>query len=301
MIGKSTRWGMALWLSLIDRAGHNRHRYYAGATGLRILNFHAIPQADMRRFQAIVTWALDHFDLADPADIDAVRDGQPTTWRRDRIAFTFDDGYADHYGAARWLSDRGVRATFFVVPSFIGRSIPEYLEFHDTRGVRAFDFAVDPRSRRGMSTEQLREMLAMGHRIGAHNYGHRSLANLRAARDMDYEIHNALTGVEEITEAKCEDFAFAFGHPEFISDEAIRYLAGRCRRVYACVRGLNVPGLTPSFLLREDVLLSYPMRLVRQCIVGGADDRYAPMRSQLLERTGPLPLQQSGGSEKGRH
>jgi hypothetical protein len=253
----------------------------------------------MPRFQAIVEWALDHFDLADPADIDAVRDGQPTTWLRDKIAFTFDDGYADHYRAALWLRERGVRATFFVVPSFIGRSIREYLEFHDARGVRAFDFAIDPRSRCGMSTEQLREMLAMGHRIGAHNYGHRSLADLRTARDMDYEIENALTGVEELAEARCEDFAFAFGHPQFISDEAIRYLTGRCKRVYACVRGLNVPGLTPAFLLREDVLLSYPIRLVRQCIVGGADDRYASMRSQLLERTGPLPLQQNASPGNG--
>jgi hypothetical protein len=117
---------------------------------------------------------------------------------------------------------------------------------------------------------------------------------------MDYEIDNALMGVEELTEARCEDFAFAFGHPQFISDEAIRYLSGRCRRVYACVRGLNVPGMTPAFLLREDVLLGYPIRLVRQCIAGGADDRYASMRSQLLERTGPLPLQQGGSPGNGR-
>jgi peptidoglycan/xylan/chitin deacetylase (PgdA/CDA1 family) len=290
MIGKGMRWGMALWLSLVDRAGRNRHRYYAGAKGLRILNFHAIPDADMPRFRAMVEWGLDHFDLATPTDIDAIRDGQPTTWERDKLAFTFDDGYADHYRAACWLSDRGVAATFFVVPSFIGRSIPEYLEFHRARGVRAFDFAVDSRSRRGVSNEEIREMVAMGHRIGAHNYGHRSLGELRTPRDMDYEIENALRGVEEITGATCEDFAFAFGHPAFISDEAIRYLSSRCKRVYACVRGLNVPGLTPSVLLREDVLLRYPLRLVTQCMVGGADDRYAAMRPQLLERTGPLPL-----------
>jgi len=292
MIGKGARWGIALWLSLVYRAERNRHRYYAGARGLRILNFHAIPHADMRRFQAIVEWSLDHFDLANPADIDAVRAGQPTTWRRDKIAFTFDDGYADHYRAARWLSDVGVRAIFFVVPSFIGRTIPEYLEFHHARGVRAFDFAVDPRSRRGMSREEIQELVQMGHRLGAHNYGHRSLGDLRAACDMRYEIDNALMAVEEICQVRCEDFAFAFGHPAFISDEAIRYLEGRCRRVYACVRGLNVPGLTPSFLLREDVLLSYPLRLVRECMVGGADDRYAAMRSQLLARTGRLPLQE---------
>src|SRR5215471_16538777 len=77
---------------------------------------------------------LDHFDLATPTDIDAIRDGQPTTWERDKLAFTFDDGYADHYRAACWLSDRSVAATFFVVPSFIGRSIPEYLEFHHAVG-----------------------------------------------------------------------------------------------------------------------------------------------------------------------
>lgn len=290
MIKQGAQWGMALWLSLVDRAGRNRRTYYNGTNGLRILNFHAIPAADVSRFRAIVDWSLEHFEVADPGDVDAVHDGTPTTWARDKIAFTFDDGYEDHFESARWLSDRGIRATFFVVPSFIDRTIPEYLEFHRARGVDAFDFAVDPRSRRGLSRKQIEGIVAMGHRIGAHNYAHRSLADLRSPSDIQYEIANAMQAVEDITHVPCEDFAFAFGHPQFISDEAVQYLSGHCRRVYACVRGLNVPGVTPAFLLRDDVILGNPQRLVRLCLAGGADDRYAAMRADLLQRSGSLRL-----------
>lgn len=37
------------------------------------------------------------------------------------VSFTFDDGHAEHLGAARLLAERGWRGTFYVIPQAIGR------------------------------------------------------------------------------------------------------------------------------------------------------------------------------------
>jgi hypothetical protein len=66
--------------------------------------------------------------------------------------------------------------------------------------------------------------------------------------------------------------------------------------VYSCVRGLNVPGRTPAFLLRDDMVTGYPAALMKACVRGGADDRYAAQRDELVRRTGTLRNGEDHGS-----
>jgi peptidoglycan/xylan/chitin deacetylase (PgdA/CDA1 family) len=282
------RWLAGHWLGLSGAPERNRERYYGAATGLRILNFHGLTGAEVERFRRVVDYCGTSFDMAAPEDVDAFLEGRLADSPRDRVLLTFDDGYVEHYDAARWLADTGLRATFFVVPSFLGRTVEEYLRFHAERGVIACDFTTSPASRKGMSVAQVRELVSMGHRIAAHNYAHRDLSPLRVHGDLDYEIGTAVDEVAEITGHACEDFAFAFGHPRFLSDEAIVDLKRRSLRVYSCVRGLNVPGRTPAFLLRDDMVTGYPVALMQACVRGGADHRYAAQREELKRRTGIL-------------
>jgi len=289
MTKRLLRWVGAQWLLLGRRPARNRRRYFDDAPGLRILNFHGLAGSEFARFTRVVDFCRRRFEMATPEDADALFEGRLPASRHDRVLLTFDDGYAEHYDAARWLSDLGLHATFFVVPSFLGRSVGEYLRFHAERGVSAFDFTTDPSSVTGMTPERVRELITMGHRVGAHNYAHRDLAALRQPDELAYEIGGAVDAVSELTGHACRDFAFAFGHPTFISDEAIADLRRRSLRVYSCVRGLNVQGRTPAFLLRDDMIGGYPVALMRACVQGGADDRYTGQRAELSRRAGTLP------------
>jgi peptidoglycan/xylan/chitin deacetylase (PgdA/CDA1 family) len=296
MTRQAVRWLGAQWLGLQGAASRNRSRYYGGSTGLRILNFHGLAGAEFARFQRVVDFCATSFEMAAPADADACLEGRLPRGDRDRVLLTFDDGYAEHYRAARWLADRGLRAIFFVVPPFLGRNVHEYLRFHADRGITAFDFTTSPASVDGMAPAQVRELVSMGHRVGAHNYAHRDLAPLRTPAELGYEIGAAVDAVSELTGHGCAEFAFAFGHPRFISDEAIAELRRRSLRVYSCVRGLNVPGRTPAFLLRDDMVTGYPAALMKACVRGGADDRYAAQRDELVRRTGTLRNGEDHGS-----
>lgn len=286
MIGYAIRLGGAVWFRLLGRAAANREALFGGSTGLRILTFHDIPPRHFGVFRALVEWCLDRFEAGTPEDADALAEGRWDPPARDRVLFTFDDGLASHLAAAEWLTLRGIRASFFLVPSLLGRGVGDFLAQHRRRGVVAFAF--DP-STRPLSRSQAREIAAMGHRLGAHNNAHRDLAGLHRRDDLEYEIAAAIAQVADLTNSPCEDFAIAFGQPGNLSGEATRYLLGCCRRVYSCVRGLNVPGRAPRFLLRGHVVFEHPPAFTRLCIEGGADHLMAARHVELARGAGIIP------------
>jgi hypothetical protein len=95
--------------------------------------------------------------------------------------------------------------------------------------------------------------------------------------------------VGELTGEPCEDFALAFGQPENVSDAASVHLSEKVKRVYACHRGLNVPGRTPRFLLRHAVEPHHPDVFTRACLTGSADRHLEHRAAEMLRRVGPLP------------
>ena len=287
----ATRWFLAdLWRSL-GRVRGDRLLLYGGGYGLRILTFHETLGEDMRRLQNIVDWCRGHFTMATPADADEVAAGR---WPHDgdRVLLTFDDGWESNFKAARWLASIGVSAIFFVVPSLIGRNAEEYVRFHAQN--QLIPNVPEGSSRaRGLSRTQVQEMRAMGHRIGAHNFAHRDLGSLHALSDLRYEIDRALLAISEVLGAPCEDFAIAYGMPYHVSEEAISHLKelqARGIRIYSCHRGLNVPGKTPSFLLRHPWKPFHPVNFTRICIEGGADRHHGEWIHQMARRVGALPV-----------
>jgi peptidoglycan/xylan/chitin deacetylase (PgdA/CDA1 family) len=287
------RWaGAQIWRAS-GRAARNRATLYGGAGGLRVLTFHHTGPRELAGLARIVDWCRGRLPLASPTDADALFSGRWPHGTGDRLLLTFDDGLASNHQAACWLAARGIHGVFFVVPSLVGRSLEEYLAYHQGHGVRAHR-PLAPRGARGLSAAQVREMRAMGHRIGSHNFAHRDLGGLTAPDDLRYEIDRALGGVAALTGEPCGDFAIAFGQPENVSPEAAEYLLARGPRVYACHRGLNVPGVTPAFLLRQEWRAGYPFAFTQACLDGSADHHLASRAARMVRRVGTLP---SAGGE----
>jgi peptidoglycan/xylan/chitin deacetylase (PgdA/CDA1 family) len=282
------RWAAAQWWRAAGRVASDRQELYDGSTGLRAVTFHETLPEELRLVKRVVDFCRTRLAIASPADGDDLFAGRWRSGERDRVLLTFDDGLASNFEAARWLATIGVQAIFFVVPSLVDRTMEEYLRFHERFGVRAHAPRSAPGAR-GLTTAQVREMMAMGHRIGAHNFAHRDLGSLHDRADLRYEVENAIDAVGELTGGACLDFAIGFGQPENVSDEAAAYLLERCPRVYACHRGLNVAGRTPRFLLRHAFEPAHPFAFTRICIEGGADRRMASRAREMARRVGVLP------------
>jgi len=264
----------------------NRRLLYRSGYGLRILTLHETRgAAQMERLRHLVEYCEQEFDFATPEDIAALCAGRFVPRGRDHLAFTFDDGHGDNFEAARYLATKGIRAYFFVIPAFLDRTVNEYYEFHDRNGVEPFPFASHHATSQGLTRAHIKEMAAMGHVIGGHNYAHRNLGELRSAEDLEYEIRRSLEELSEILKQPCQDFAFGFGLPQHLSTEAFRYLDASCARLYSSVRGLNVPGQTPRILLREPANLWYPFAFTKSVLHGSLDLR-AVRHWRALERLG---------------
>jgi peptidoglycan/xylan/chitin deacetylase (PgdA/CDA1 family) len=281
-------WGAQFW-RMSGRVERNRREIYGGGVGLRMVTFHDTPPDRLEHVKRLVEWARERFEMARPGLVDELVEGRHRPRSRDALLVTLDDGLSSNYEAARWLADAGIAATFFVVPSLVDRSIGEYVRHHEGFGVKAHPPVRDPDAR-GLASSQVREMVAMGHRIGAHNFAHRDIGRLHDAADLAYEIDNAIEGIGELTGVECRDFAFGFGQPENVSAEGVAHLVARRLRVYSCHRGLNVPGRTPRFLLRHAHERGHPLAFAKVCLEGGADHRLADRAEEMARRVGRLPV-----------
>lgn len=208
---------------------------------------------------------------------------------RDSLLLTMDDGDARTYRAVEWLASVGIRIIYFVVPSYVGRTATQYLAYHRARGVEAFNIASGPDrgAARGFARSQLEEMERMGHRIGAHNDAHRNLARLDEG-EASYEIEGAIGRLSDLLGHPVDDFAWAFGTVTAISPHALALMRARCRRVYSCVRGPNVPGISPAIILRDIVSVEAPRLFTRARLAGGFDHRHERERRALLAWSGRL-------------
>lgn len=287
------RWLAGWWLTAIRQAARNRRQLDGGRTGLRIGLSHNVYPGEFDDFRRLVDRCREDFDVGTPADVDALLAGTFRSGVRDRLLLTFDDGNDNNYQVAVWLAEQKWPAVFFIVPPFLGRTTGHFVAYHAAQGVEAYPLghnaAVQPA--RGMAPSQVRELAAMGHRIGAHNYAHRDLSRLQTQADLEYEIGRSLEEVSELTGAPCRDFAVGFGHWSHISPAAVEYLRARCPRVYLGCRARNVPGRSPRFLCRTQVAPSFPRAFARASLAGALDHREAPEVRAARTAVGPLPAE----------
>jgi peptidoglycan/xylan/chitin deacetylase (PgdA/CDA1 family) len=115
------------------------------------------------------------------------------------VVLTFDDGTQDHFTSVLpLLRARGMKATFFVVPAWIG---PD--EAH--RHVEVDEGVARP----CLIAPEVRALVAAGMEVGAHGFTHARLPSLseQAARA---EIASARTALQGLLDAPVDLFAYPF-------------------------------------------------------------------------------------------
>src|SRR5215510_12174240 len=84
--------------------------------------------------------------------------GASVAWAQSTVvSLSFDDAYADQRTARTLLAARGMRATFYIVSSFVGRDSGH------------------------LTADDLRQFAADGHEIGGHTVTHADLTTLSSA------------------------------------------------------------------------------------------------------------------------
>lgn len=146
------------------------------------------------------------------------------------VAFTFDDGFEEHYtGIAPALEQFGINAAFFVLPGFIEGDGAYRDSLYRTVFTKD-SFLTEPKP--PMSWEQVKELHGRGHIVGSHGMHHRPLTGLDA-RELDTEIFTSFDRIRENTGIGADWFAFPFGRLSGITQPVIDRARQRYRYIFS--------------------------------------------------------------------
>ncbi len=156
------------------------------------------------------------------------------------VVLTFDDGYGDNFVSLRAVVEATeVPITLFVSTSFIasGKLFPYDIERSQ------LDFLP-------LTMDQLARLAKMGFEIGSHTRSHFDCGSKDADR-LREEIVGSKEDLEQCLHMEIPYFSFPWGHPENMSELAIRLAMRTYRYVFAAYGGENFAGHHPSGYLKR--------------------------------------------------
>ncbi len=231
----------------------------------RILLFHDIPEPQEAAFDRL----LDKLTVVPP--------GQPSG-----VSLSFDDGFiSNHKIAMEILARRNIKALFFICPGLLALSGEDQLESVSENIMRGRSVAPEPL----MNWDQIKELHAAGHTIGAHTLTHRDLTTLDP-KQLNQEILASGDAISERLDVPVDWFAYPFGEIGNIDQQSMAVIRSRYRFCRSGVRGLNTPQTSPYGLHAEHIDLTASLAYQMLAAEGGLDRRYTGARARLAQLAG---------------
>jgi peptidoglycan/xylan/chitin deacetylase (PgdA/CDA1 family) len=153
------------------------------------------------------------------------------------IAITFDDGYKDNFTeAAIALKKAGLKATFFIITSFI-----------DGRNHKIW---VDGSHRQYLHWEDVCRLLEMGFEVGSHMVDHISLSSLDESQ-INFQLEESKKRIEKMTGVKPKVLSYPYGK----FNARVRMLAQNAGYIGGCssFSGINQVTADPYILKRTEI------------------------------------------------
>lgn len=238
---------------------------------LKILMYHNIERHYMSIFKRQIDFIANNYGFITPEDLPGFFDGV-VKYNGIKILLTFDDAFKSNFDVAREiLTPLGIRAIFFVCPSFIKiknrHKQKEFISENLFNGkLKIKDI---PDSFTPMDWNDIKTILADGHTIGAHTMNHRSLSDIMSESELRSEIIGCGNELEETLNADIQHFSFPFGMIENINENSMNIIRERYKYCYSAIRGMNFSITNPRAILRDVVSVYDPVGYVQIIVENG--------------------------------
>jgi peptidoglycan/xylan/chitin deacetylase (PgdA/CDA1 family) len=271
-----------------DASGLNRLLLSAWRLRLpwaRALNYHDVPPRLAPAFEEQLRFYARHFVAVGLPELDALRAGR---WPHPKpgLLLSFDDGLRSHAEVVAPLLERYGFPGWFMVPvGFVDTPPGEQVAFAREHAIDC-DVAPWPDGRIALSWQEIRRLDGR-HVICCHTHSHRRLAASLTARDLEHEIVEARSRLEEGLGHPVRAFAWVGGEEWSYSAEAARVIrTAGFELAFMTNNAVIRPGCDPLQMQRTHVEAGFPGPLVRLSLSGFFDVLYAPKRQRVNRLTG---------------
>lgn len=246
------------------------------------VSLHGTPPALTDKFKAMVESLLQSRMPATLADVQRALRGD---WDESKpgLLVCFDDGRLDNYTvAAPVLESLGLRGVFFVPVDFVECPTdqqPAFVQRHSISYGQA-----DSEPVYAMSWEQLRDLEARGHSIGAHTSSHRRLPAGVGAADLEYELVRSKAMLAAKLGHPPEAFCWVGGEPGNFSREAAQIIGREYALAFTSFYGVINQSSKPHYLARHNIEAHWPLEQVEFYLSGWMQERYARRAAGVWQR-----------------
>ena len=260
--------------------GLSGFRSIGSGGGVRILLFHDLPDADTARFRELLQFIGENYRFADPSQFEEARSSKELSF-----IISFDDGFRSQLKVTReFLDPIGVKALFFICPSFAGLAGDSVLDFirdkMERKDVNELDPSLEP-----IGWDELGALAADGHEVGCHTMTHARLSAIDSDENLEKEIVAAAEDIETKVGQEVKWFAYPFGNIGSINRKAMRVIAKKYRYCCSGLRGINNAGTKPMCIAREYVNLKEPFEYSSRVLLGALDGAYFLKNKKLTAMT----------------
>lgn len=233
----------------VQSAIRRLHVMRAGSIPNRLaIYFHALPERDWDNFRAGVAHLRDlGYTFTGPRGV-----CEPGEDRR--VMVSFDDSFQSWWRALALFEELRLTVTFYI-------NTEPTRDVADDATIRAYFLRIgkDPDASTSLSSEEIRDLAAAGHRVGAHAHTHRDLGAISESQAHE-EITRSRQILEGIIGTPVVDFSYPYGMRRNFSESLRRYcLSDGFETVANAIPGLLHAGQEPSAIQRTGWHLSQPI------------------------------------------
>lgn len=195
------------------------------------------------------------------------------------VLVTLDDGLKSQKRLAdQVLKPMGIKAAFFVPTAFVGLSGREARAFAKERFFpKNAVSAAAGKTFDAMSWDELRELHAQGHTIGAHTHTHPMLSEL-TTKQQQWEIVDSANMLSRELGCEVTQFAYPFGSLGSVNEASVKLAGDRFEVCYSNIRGMLSEQNSHTFLYRQNIVPGVPINEAIAAVEGRLDWRYRGAR-----------------------
>jgi peptidoglycan/xylan/chitin deacetylase (PgdA/CDA1 family) len=259
--------------SAIGNLEYTTRKWNYPATELIVLCMHSTPKDRMDDFKRLTKWLLQHFKPLRPSEMDLFFDNRINNGPY--ILFTFDDGLRNNLHVAKYLSEEGVGAYFFLVPDFIQAVDQQAYYRKNIRQVIDTSFDKLEEDFTSISFQEAKELRELGHEIGSHTQSHLLRAGM-SIEDATREIQGSLQTLRSNISPEINSFCSPIDTLISVDSNGKKLIQENYKYHFTTFPGRNAEGMNSQIIFRRNIEVNWSRGKIKFALGAWDLPRWAP-------------------------